>query len=220
MAFERCCHENEISIDEFLSEFDQRHYKLKECGVVLPDAVLTCRLLKSCNLSDVHFQLALSTTSSMTFENMGKTLKRLFADGGIACLPKNNGVSGELSQNFKVEPVLLSEGYQHRSGYRQPIGTRRPAAGGQGGYSNSGRGYQRGGRRNPVGLNGRISKCHVCGSEMHWARSCPHANVRNTLYSGDIGNNNVDQDRGEEVQITLMAYESRLNDKINILFGE
>ena len=40
------------------------------------------------------------------------------------------------------------------------------------------------------------------------------------MYSGDIGNNNVDQDREEEEQITLMAYESRLNDKINILFGE
>ena len=129
-------------------------------------------------------------------------------------------MSGDLSQNIKVEPVMLSENYQYRSGYRQPTGTRRPAAGGQGGYSNSGRGYRRGGRWNPVGPNGRITKCYICGSEIHWASSCPHASVRNTLYSGDIGNKTIDQDHDEEVQITLMAYETRLNDKINILFGE
>ena len=34
------------SIEEFLSEFDQRHYKLKESEVEFPDAVLACRLLK------------------------------------------------------------------------------------------------------------------------------------------------------------------------------
>ena len=50
---------------------------------MIHDAVLGCRLLKGCNLNDVLFQLALSTTKEMTFENMRATLKRLFADKGV-----------------------------------------------------------------------------------------------------------------------------------------
>ena len=97
---------------------------MKSCGVNLPEPVLACRLLKSSNLSDVHFQLALSTTTSMTFEEMRKTLKRLFTDSGIVTMPKTDGHSGELSQNIKVEPVMLSEGYRHKPGnrIRRPLG--------------------------------------------------------------------------------------------------
>lgn len=40
----------------------------------VPNAILACKLLKS----DIHFQLALSTTSEVTFDNMKQTLKKLF----------------------------------------------------------------------------------------------------------------------------------------------
>jgi hypothetical protein len=82
LAFENYRRSSEVSMDIFLSEFDLRHHKLKECGVTLPDAVIACRLLKSCNLSDMHFQLALSTTQNMTFEAMRSTLKKLFSENG------------------------------------------------------------------------------------------------------------------------------------------
>ena len=219
LAFENCRREDETSIDKFLSEFDQRHYRLKESGVDLPDAVLACRLLKSCNLSDVHFQLALSTTPAMTFENMRKTLKRLFADGGIGCFPKDTGECSQVSSNIKVEPVMYSENFNSRSGYRQPTGARRPGASGRGGYYNSGGRYRRGGRRNPVGPDGRISKCHNCGSELHWSRSCPQGTARNTFYSGDRETGHYADDQDEEVKIILMANEEQ-NDKIDVLFGE
>ena len=83
LAFENCKHSDDQSIDDFLSEFDRRHFKLKECEVVIHDAVLACRLLKSCYLNNVLFQLALSTTKEMTFENVRATLERLFADKGV-----------------------------------------------------------------------------------------------------------------------------------------
>ena len=60
LAFENYRRPKDCSIDEYLSEFDLRHYKLKECKVELPDAVVACRLLKSCGISDMHLQLALS----------------------------------------------------------------------------------------------------------------------------------------------------------------
>ena len=73
LAFENCRRDSATSIDEFLSEFDQRNFKLKSCGVNLPEPVLACRLLKSSNLSDVHFQLASSTNTAMIFGEMCKT---------------------------------------------------------------------------------------------------------------------------------------------------
>ena len=80
LEFENLRKSDDQTVDEFLSDFDLKHYKLKECGVTLPDAVVACRLVKSCNLNEVHFQLALSTVSQMTFESMRNTLKKLFID--------------------------------------------------------------------------------------------------------------------------------------------
>ena len=103
LAFENFRRSNDCSIDEYLSEFDLRHYKLKECGVNLPDAIVACRLLKSCGLTDLNFQLALSTTSSMTFEDMRSTLKKLFAEKstGMISAFKNT----EARVDIKSEPV-------------------------------------------------------------------------------------------------------------------
>jgi hypothetical protein len=107
LAFENYRRSKECSIDEYLSEFDLRHHKLRECKVVLPDAVIACRLLKSCGLSDVNFQLALSTTPKMTFEDMRTTLKKLFTESGHL-LTGEAACSGE---NVKVEPVLENEAF-------------------------------------------------------------------------------------------------------------
>ena len=104
----------ECTVDEYLSEFDNRHFKLEEVNVNLPDAVVACRLLKSCNLSDVHFQLALSTTSTMTFKNMRKTLKRLFTEN-IHLLTGGQDVS------VKVESADALYGYSSSGRGRCPI---------------------------------------------------------------------------------------------------
>ena len=62
-------------IDEYLYEFDSRLFRLRKCQVNLPDAVISCRLLKNCNLTDMHFELALYTMTHMSFEGMRSTLK-------------------------------------------------------------------------------------------------------------------------------------------------
>ena len=104
LAFENYGRPVECTVDEYLSEFDNLHFKLKEVNVNLPDAVVACRLLKSCNLSDVHFQLALSTTSTMTFENMRKTSKRLFTEN-------SHLLTGGQDVSVKVESADALYGY-------------------------------------------------------------------------------------------------------------
>ena len=91
-------------MDDILSEFDLRHFKLKECNVNLPDAIVACRLIKSCNFNEVQFQLALLTVIQMTFEEMHKTLKKLFS--------QSSGVPSFQSslENVKIEPVNEEHG--------------------------------------------------------------------------------------------------------------
>ena len=135
LAFENCKRSDDQSIDDFLSEFDRRHFKLKECEVVIRDAVLACRLLKSCNLNDVLFQLALSTTKEITFENMRATLKRLLADKDVVSVPVSKAkgdsvVTSPLSQALvvKEEPsdAFFSTGYsRHGFGNHRSSGYRR-----------------------------------------------------------------------------------------------
>jgi len=63
-------------VDEYLSDLNFWVFWLKECGIELPDAILACRLSKICGLSEIPFQLALSTCPKLTFENMRDTLKK------------------------------------------------------------------------------------------------------------------------------------------------
>ena len=105
---------NECSVDDYLSQFDLLYHKLKSCDVTLPDAVLACRLLKSCALDDVHFKLALSTTATLTFENMRKTLKTLFTDSKVS------GNCEVQSSYVKVENDAFYGSAGRRSDNRRP----------------------------------------------------------------------------------------------------
>lgn len=52
-----------------LSAFDKRLIKHSKMEIEFPHPILASRLLKSCNLNEIHFQLALSTTSEMWYKN-------------------------------------------------------------------------------------------------------------------------------------------------------
>ena len=193
LSFETFRKTEKQSMDEFLSEFDLRHFKLKECGVKLPDAIVACRLIKSCNLGEMQFQLALSTVPNMTFEDMRMTLKKLFSDiGEVGAVSKNieNKLAEVKVEHCNEESTLLASNYRgnrfHRRGRFRGVRQR---------YGNI-NDFRLDRRSNPIGPDGKISQCAVCGSQMHWARSCPHS------YENK---NNDREEKVEEVQITLMA---------------
>ena len=136
---------------------------MNECDEDLPDAVVACQLLKSCNLSDMHFQLALSTTPKMTFEEMRNTLKRLFAESGkMLAASKPDPTQAISDQKPEVLPALYGEQY---SGRPQRYNSNR----GRGRGNRRGNNYNRGsgaGRDRP-------GSCFVCGSLDQWVRECP-----------------------------------------------
>ena len=186
LDFENLRKSSDQSVDEFLSEFDLKHYKLKECGVTLPDAIIACRLIKSCNLSEVHFKLCLSTVPKMTFEDMRRTLNKIFSDTKSADISWANNSDNKVIREpvIKVEPeestVMYSSEYYGRNWGKKENGDNRNRR-----FSSRSRVKFRGGRyvedtrsdnrQNPLGPDGKVSECLICGSRMHWARNCPHS---------------------------------------------
>lgn len=66
----------DISVDIYLNDFDLRLHKRRECVWNLPDAIVMCRLLKSCDLGDIHFRMAFMCISA--FESVQTILKCFF----------------------------------------------------------------------------------------------------------------------------------------------
>ena len=219
--FERFKRTKEMPIPEYMSEFDRRYYKFTKHGMSLPDTVLAFRLLESCNLDEIHFQLAMSTTISITFENMRATLKRMFG-GGFKGETSHN--SGEvLPSTVKVEPVLQVVGNQ---GYnRNRRGFRRGSVNRGCHYSKGRQDSQR--RYNLPGPDGEPSKCSVCGSVFHWAKNCPDGReARNVNRDPTYLTNETATDNNvEEINLTLMAESSTYTecsqeDKLKRFLGE
>ena len=230
LSFENYRRKKDCSIDEYLSEFDLRHYKLKECGVELPDAVIACRLLKSCGLNDLHFQLALSTTPKMTFEEMRNTLKKLFAENShmVSSVTKSEtNVDVVKSEPVENNDALYASHYRRGRG-----GSWSNNRDGRGAVKNKGmyngydynandkfnNNYKSKGRMNPLGRDGTVSLCAICGSKMHWAKNCPHSYERN--YNGSVMYNTYDDNNDQEVQITLLTNDNNSDPKMDQLLGE
>ena len=213
LNFENLSRGSECSVDEYLSEFDRRYHKLKECEVTLPDAVLACRLLKSCALSDVHFQLALSTTAVLTFENMRATLKKLFTDSS----PTKTEDSTHAVVKVENDVFYGKSGRGYQQLHREAKNDSRSSSSGHSSRQTSDV------RVNPLNSDGTVSLCAICASKMHWAKDCPHAYERKpkTVFYGDRDNDEIEnEDPGEEVNITLMAQADDSTVKMDLLLGE
>ena len=159
LALKNLKREPDGSIEEYLRKFDSRVYKLK-VNMELPDDILTCRLLKSCSLGDLHFQMVLSTTPEMTFDNMKQTLKKLFTKkSGLL----NTSESECIQTLVNNEPSMDAEALSNRQNHKQRGNDR----------CYQGRGRE--GKNNPLGGDSKITQCFICGSSKHWGCSCPHA---------------------------------------------
>ena len=181
----------EMTIPDYLVEFDRRYYKFKKHGMELPDQVLAFRLLKSCDVSDIHFQLAMSTTITITFEEMKKTLQRMFG-GGIVDHSLSGNVHSDTVQ-VKSEPILQVSRAQFRGRYR---GYRSGYRYGARNRFWSPRGVSGGEARNPPGPDGNPTKCFGCGSPNHWMRDCPKRGETQEW---------VEDNGDKEVQLTLLS---------------
>lgn len=100
--FESFRREKQESLVDFVSAFENKHNKIKAYECVLPDGVLTYKLLKAANLSKSQEQLCIATMQKWEYKEMIKQLKAVF----------NNIVRGNDNKEtpaIKIEPINLAE---------------------------------------------------------------------------------------------------------------
>ena len=161
-----------LSMSEFCNEFDKKYAKVKSYGTVFPDDLLGFRLLKSANLQSIQEQLAKSTITELTYDNMKTQLKKIHGSGSAA----TSDIKTEESEEVELveADVLYGRVSNGRGGrfqrYNSGRGSTRPFHGGQ---SRPSRGGQLRRGKNPPDQYGNTSTCLECGSINHWVNKCP-----------------------------------------------
>ena len=176
--FEQYKRPENISIDNYLNEFDLKYGKLKAHRIELPDAVLAYRLLESANLDKTKSELVRATVSKLSFDEMKKQLRKL-EDIAMEMKKDENDILYN-AEEYEPEHDTLYNSYNFR-GNRSRGGRQIRGSGSsyrRGNFNNGenqsrGRGYRGRGRG---GLNFR-GACFICASTEHQIRDCPKREV-------------------------------------------
>ncbi|XP_057309261.1 uncharacterized protein LOC130647426 [Hydractinia symbiolongicarpus] len=176
--FEKMFKTKEMTMKQYVIEFERLHNKAKQYGMELPDGILAYKLLANARLPEEQERLVKATITELTFSGMKNQLKRIFGD-----IVKQDRVN---VNDFKLEPTYHGS-HQYFRGrgryFRGATNYTRPTA------DRNSKGNR---QRNPVDINGEISRCNICGSVFHWQRDCP-----------DSYENRKKKKKKEEVNVTL-----------------
>lgn len=192
--FEQFRQSENMSMGDYVAQFELLHTKTSKHDMSLPDAVLAFKLLDKTLLSERDRQLALTACSDIKFSTMKSSLKRIFGGHGHA-------IKSEISLQESQESVLAVGNSRNGGRYysnsnnrprpnirntsSRPTNVRsysvrqtneaqkpRPQSNDSTGtYTNDAKGVQKG--TNPLNRFGKRSKCAICESVFHWARDCP-----------------------------------------------
>ena len=202
--FRRLTRSDNQSIRDFILEFEKAVKRLDEHEIKLPSAVLAYELLRSANVSDYQYSVAVAIVGELNYENMKDTVRK------ITQLPSPQKSSDETqmkvvkeeesyyldnSEEFssanhqEYQEVYYNQFNRGRSRYRQPRrGYRSYNSGGRGNYQRNPEGFHKkaGRKTNPRDSNGHIMPCSVCKSIFHFANQCPDSSTPATYYNENI----------------------------------
>ncbi|ESP02026.1 hypothetical protein LOTGIDRAFT_157157 [Lottia gigantea] len=106
----------EISMSEYVNEFEQKYQKAKKYDMTISDAVLAYKLLYNANLSNTERKLALTATVDGTLKSMKSALMRIFTDSASKPIEdKSTGISVKeesalhTGQKYKKQPYQQSK---------------------------------------------------------------------------------------------------------------
>ena len=175
------------STRDYILDFERAVSNLKEHDIALPTAVLAYELLRSCNVSDYKYSMAVAIVGELTYEHMKETVKKITElqdpqdrkeesmflprEGASGAYYAHNSETG-LASEFDIADTVQDTYYNRSRGGWRYRGARR-------GMSSS-RGYSRGQsaskmnkRTNPKDRDGNVMACNICQSIYHFARQCP-----------------------------------------------
>ena len=194
--FENFKRPDEMTIVDYINEFERLNNKIRQFDMVLPTGVLAYKVLNNANISSEKKQLIRATVVSLTYENMKKQLKAIYDSSA-------NSSANELV-DVKSEPVFYanrhefvnetpkdSHNFINSRNSRIFSNTRNRNRYAKQSNSTSENYDKFGQKTNPLDKSGRISRCVICKSIYHWANDCP----------------NKVQDTSDDVNITLFSQE-------------
>ena len=203
-TFEKYSRPSEMTIADYLIEFDRMNAQLSVHNIKLPEPVLAYRALKSANLTNDNEKLVKATVTELTLKAMSAQLKKVMGTGtvneasGIQIKKEEVAFTEDIQSKQENEEVLYSGWSRGRSRVREFRG-RTPFRGRRGrsgrpSYRTPGRGRwprtSQTDKLNPIGPDGNISTCYNCKSKYHWANDCE-----------------IDDDNEEEALIVLLCEE-------------
>ena len=160
----------ELSMEEYISEYTKLYNRVKKMAIVLPEAVLAFKLLDYSRLEQSDRKLVLTavdyTKTETLFTQMCTSLRKYFGRQ-TNVFRSNDPVKTE--PVFHVEDVMFTAGNRFRGANRGRFqtGTRSRA------QQSRGHSYVTRKFKNPIGKNGEPLRCFDCGSWNHLRQSCP-----------------------------------------------
>ena len=198
--------ESSMSIHDYICEFQQKYHRFQEVDGELPDKVLACMLLASCQLSEDKNQLVKTGLVDISFASMVATLKRVFGNENQNVRQPSADRSEVIQQVLYSEEPNNSEDtlysarnkpYRGRGGFSSRNTSRgRPRKRFGGGPLNRNHQYSRN-RLNPLGRDGEPTTCRICKSVFHYARDCTNTK--------DKDNDNNDRDKNRVINFSMFV---------------
>ena len=182
----------DVSVSEYILEFDKRYLKTKNLGTQMSDDLLAYRLLRNANLGDQYTKLV-KATSKLEYEVMKQQLKNLFSDATSASgnsdfeplIPASGGIKfKEEVDTYLSHHDSLDHDHVLYTSSKTPSWKRANDGGSASGKSQGvGQSQQNSGKKskpqkkiqgkNPLNSNGEITRCHFCQSIYHYQPDCP-----------------------------------------------
>ena len=83
-SFDTFQRQENMSMTDYIVEFDKRYNKSKKYEMSLPEAVLAFKILDNAGLTSKDRQLALTASSDIKYGPMKSALQRIFGESGTA----------------------------------------------------------------------------------------------------------------------------------------
>ncbi len=166
----------QMSMREYLNNFEKLYTKIKAHRMELPDGVRAYRVLNSANLSEEEMKLCRATLTTLKYDSMVEQLLKIFGDTVSPSFGKSD---------VKEESVFVASNEEKEVYYSNRWRGGRDF----GRFERGGRPKRRGRNQfefkaskefsarklNPLDSRGKPSRCNICESKFHWARNCPDA---------------------------------------------
>lgn len=190
----------DVSLNDFLIEFNLKYHRLENSDMKLPTGVLAGFLLRCCNLSADKEELCRATCPSFTFDSMKETIEKVGvgssttnANKGSALVkfsseeqlsPSSSKLPDMSKMHIKSEPVFVADNddycseeeafYAHRNNTPRSIGFRKKTYGNDNFKSNPKKPFRQS-RFNPPDTSGSglPMGCRYCHSVCHLVQKCP-----------------------------------------------